>query len=106
MENPFDLFSEKLDRIEKAIQNLNLNNRVVPEDQSMNISEVADYIKVAKSTIYGLTHKNTIPNYKIGKKLYFKKSEIDEWINSKKRKAKNEIEDEARKYIIKNPLTL
>jgi excisionase family DNA binding protein len=103
MENPFDLLFEKLDRIEKAIQKLNLKNSVVPADQSMNISEVANYIKAAKSTIYGLTHKNTIPYYKLGKKLYFKKSEIDEWINSKKRKTKNDIEDAANEYMSKNP---
>jgi excisionase family DNA binding protein len=103
MENPFEFIIERLDRIEKAIQDFNSINSKVPEDQSMNILEVADYIKVAKTTIYGLTHKNTIPYYKLGKKLFFKKSEIDEWINSKKRKTKNDIEEEANEYIFKNP---
>jgi excisionase family DNA binding protein len=69
----------------------------------MNISEVAAYIKVAKTTIYGMTHRNTIPHYKNGKKLHFKKSEIDEWIFSKRIKTNLDIENEAMEYIRKNP---
>jgi len=58
----------------------------------MNISEVAKYIKVAKTSIYGMTHRNTIPHYKSGKRLYFKKSDIDEWIFSKRIKTRSDIE--------------
>jgi excisionase family DNA binding protein len=69
----------------------------------MNISEAATYIKVAKTTIYGMTHRNTIPHYKSGKKLYFKKKDIDEWIFSNRIKTKDDIEKEAMEYIRKNP---
>lgn len=103
MENPFELILERLDRIEKAIHNLNLSNAITVEEKTMNILEVANYIKVAKTSIYGLTHQKKIPYYKVGKKLYFKKSEIDEWIFSKRIKTKDDIEKEAMKYIIKNP---
>lgn len=104
MENPFELILERLDRIEKAIQNLNSINDKTSDDQPMDIFEVADYIKVAKSTIYGLTNKKSIPYYKIGKKLYFKKAEIDEWILSKRINTKDDIENKAREYIFRNKI--
>ena len=103
MENPFELILERLDRIEKAIQNLNHISDIPDVNQIMNISEVAKYIKVAKTSIYGMTHRNTIPHYKNGKKLYFKKSDIDEWIFSKRIKTRNDIQEEAMEYIRKNP---
>jgi excisionase family DNA binding protein len=103
MENPFELILERLDRIEKAIQNLNNFSNVPDANQIMNISEVATYIKVAKTTIYGMTHRNTIPHNKNGKKLYFKKSDLDEWIFSKRIKTNFDIEREAMEYIRKNP---
>jgi excisionase family DNA binding protein len=65
----------------------------------MNISEVATYIKVAKTTVYGMTHRNTIPHYKSGKRLYFKKEDIDEWIFSHRIKTRDDIEKEAMEYI-------
>jgi len=104
MENPFELIIERLDRIEKAIYNLNYISTKPDVNQIMNISEVATYIKIAKTTIYGLTHRNTIPHYKNGKKLYFKKSDIDEWIFSKKNKTNHYIEKEAVEYIRKNSI--
>ncbi|MBC7523673.1 MAG: helix-turn-helix domain-containing protein [Flavobacterium sp.] len=103
MENPFEIILDRLDRIEKAILNLNCISDIPDSNQIMNISEVATYIKVAKTTIYGMTHRNTIPHYKNGKKLYFKKSEIDKWIFSKRIKTNLDIENEAMEYIRKNP---
>ena len=103
MENPFELILERLDRIEKAITALNYISYIPDSNQIMNIAEVAAYIKVAKATIYGMTHRNTIPHYKNGKKLFFKKSEIDEWIFSKRIKTNLDIENEAMGYIRKNP---
>jgi hypothetical protein len=98
MQNPFELILERLDRIENAIHNLNYINDIPEINQIMNVSEVAAYIKV-----YGMTHFNTIPHYKNGKRLYFKKSEIDEWIFSKRIKTRDDIENEAMEYLRKNP---
>lgn len=99
MENPFELIMQRLDRIEKAIYNLKIENAIVEESKAMNISEVAKYLNTNIPSIYGLTSRAEIPHYKITKKLYFKKEEIDEWINSKKIKTKHDIENEVNKYI-------
>jgi excisionase family DNA binding protein len=103
MENPFELILERLDRIEHAIHNLKYISDIPDINQIMNISEVAAYIKAAKTTVYGMTHRNTIPHYKSGKRLYFKKEEIDEWIFSKRIKTRDDIENEAMEYLRKNP---
>ena len=46
----------------------------------LNLSEVADYLKMSKSTIYKWCGKNQIPYIKTGKVLLFKKEMIDSWL--------------------------
>lgn len=71
----------------------------------MNVSEVAKYLNTNIPSIYGLTSRAEIPHYKIAKKLYFKKVEIDEWINSKKIKTNQDIEKDVDEYLRKRKST-
>ncbi len=99
MENPFELIMERLDRIEKAISNLKIENIIVAESKPMNLKEVVAYLGTSTSTIYKLTATAEIPHNKLGKKLFFKKEEIDEWIYANKVKTRQDIENEANEYI-------
>ncbi|RDI56277.1 helix-turn-helix domain-containing protein [Flavobacterium glaciei] len=103
MENPFELIMERLDRIEKAIENLKTANPVQVNNAPMNVKEVSKYLNLSVSAIYKLTSTSEIPHYKNGKRLYFKKEDIDEWIFSKRIKTNDDIEKEAMDYIRKNP---
>lgn len=46
----------------------------------LTVSQASAYLCLAKQTLYGLTSRNQIPHFKRGKKLYFKKSLLEEWI--------------------------
>ena len=98
-ENPFETILERLDRIEKAISNLKTENSIVAESKPMNLKEVVAYMGTSTSAIYKLTSTAEIPHYKLGKKLFFKKEEIDEWIYANKVKTRQDIENEANEYI-------
>lgn len=67
---------------------------------------LSDYLPdhPAVPTIYGWTHFNKVPFCKKGKKLYFNRTSIDEWLKSGRKKTKKEIRDEIIKSIntIKN----
>lgn len=103
MENPFEIILERLDRIEKAIETLNTGGAIAQMNDPMDIKELAAYLKMSVSAIYKFTSSDTIPHYKNGKRLYFKKEEINEWIFSNKIKTTDDIEKEANEYIRKNP---
>jgi excisionase family DNA binding protein len=98
MENPFELILDKLNNIESLIKELKIQNQPAPIE-IMNINQVADYIGVAKSTIYKYTACRMIPHSKQGKKIYFKKSELDEWITKNKVMTQEEIEIKAATYV-------
>jgi excisionase family DNA binding protein len=51
------------------------------QDETLNLSQVSEYLNLSKSTLYKLTMKGAIPHYKpCGKKIYFSKKEIDKWV--------------------------
>ena len=60
----------------------------------LNLKEAASFLNLASQTIYGLTSKRGIPFLKRGKKLYFKKSELENWINEGKHQSIDEIKKE------------
>ena len=103
MENPFELILERLDSIEKAIASLNTTNPIQVNNAPMDVKNLSEYLKLSVSAIYKLTSTSEIPHYKSGKRLYFKKEEIEEWIFSKRIKTRDDIENEAMEYLRKNP---
>lgn len=54
-------------------------------DNYINIEEAAEYLGVKTSTIRSWIKKENMPSHRVGGKLLkFKRSEIDEWVNSEK----------------------
>ena len=103
MENPFELILERLDRIEKAIEKLNVNKIILVEETTLDLEDLSKYLNITKPGLYGMVHRKVIPHYKFGKKLSFKKSEIDNWIISKRVKTSMDIEEAAMDYLRRNP---
>ncbi len=91
MENK--LILQKLNQIEKLL---------VGTKEILTIDDLVNYTGFQKSSIYKLVHKNLIPYTKPGgKKLFFQKSKIDEWLLSNSSKSTEEIENEAISYSLK-----
>lgn len=65
----------------------------------INIQEAAALLNLAVNTIYEKTSERTIPFYKHGKKIMFKKSELLAWIDSRKVNTIREIRKDATGYI-------
>jgi excisionase family DNA binding protein len=104
MENPFEIILKRLDHIESLIKGIQINtvSQIHPEiSEVMNLTQAAQYLNLAKQSIYGLTARREIPHFKKGKKLYFKKPELDQWISEGRVKAKKQIEQEVDEYLVK-----
>lgn len=87
-----DYLIERLNRIEELL----LNQKTI-----LNIEELARYASLSTSHLYKLTSRGDIPHYKpTGKKLYFKKDEIDEWLLRNKKNSHDEIDDMAENYLL------
>ena len=51
-------------------------------DKIMTIEELAEYLKVSRSTLYKLLQDGKMPGQKVGKRWRFHKDAIDEWVKS------------------------
>ena len=47
----------------------------------MTIEEVADYLKIPRSTVYKLAQEGKIPCQKVGRQWRFRKRTIDKWLD-------------------------
>ena len=93
--------SIKLDERLSRIEDLLLSQKTV-----LNFDEVAVYTGLSKSHLYKLTSTGGIPCYKpTGKKIYFDKDEIDEWLLRGKKLSQDEIDDKAEAHLMRRSLS-
>jgi excisionase family DNA binding protein len=63
----------------------------MPEDSrvddlpAMTVREVASYLSVDEKTIYRLAQRRELPGFKVAGAWRFKRSDIDAWIEERKR---------------------
>lgn len=77
----------------KNINELNLEKPV--NEDVFDIKEATSYLKLSKATLYRMTMDREIPHYKIGRRLYFRREELDAWINKGRVKTREELNAEA-----------
>ena len=53
------------------------------EEEILTIDEVAKYLRVSERTVYDWAQKGEIPSGKIGTAWRFKKTDIEQWVNSR-----------------------
>ena len=55
------------------------------QDDILTIPDVANLLKVAEKTVYGLAQKGDLPAFKVGGQWRFRRTSIDSWIEAKTR---------------------
>lgn len=92
-----NMIFEKLEHLENM-----LSGQTMLKKEVLNFNEAALYLDVSHSHLYKLTSKGAIPAYKPnGKKLYFNREELNNWLLSNKLTTKDEIDTLADNYLIK-----
>jgi excisionase family DNA binding protein len=72
-----------------------------------NFSEACTFLDYSKSYLYKLTHTRMIPHFKPnGKKIYFKRTDLEAWLLRNRVKTADEIEQEAIDYTMKKKTTI
>lgn len=91
-EELFEMIGKIIDqRLEKFFEKTKPSKE---SDELLTIDQASDFLKISKQTIYGHSSKSLIPCMKKGRKLFFSKSELIEWIRQGKKKTLTEIEKE------------
>jgi excisionase family DNA binding protein len=91
---------DKLENIERLL--IAKSEEHQPEaDQLLTIQQAAELITLSVPTIYGLVSRSEIPVSKKGKRLYFSRQELTDWIKSGRKKTLSEISAEATQHLSK-----
>ncbi len=93
-----DQILEKLSEIASKLDEQNILQKAV-----LTFGEACKYLDVSASHLYKLTSTKQIPHFcPQGKKLYFRRDEIDAWLQRNRQAAADEIDKLATDYIIRN----
>ncbi|HPG72952.1 MAG TPA: helix-turn-helix domain-containing protein [Bacteroidales bacterium] len=68
-----------------------------PLDAYLNAGEAASFLRISLTTLYGLSSKKQIPSIKQGKKLYFNKQDLIQWLENAK--SQNQLSDERVSHV-------
>lgn len=96
--------SRLLFKLESIEQLLLLSNKPAnaESDELLSIQQAAEFIKLSVPTVYGFVSRSEIPCMKKGKRLYFSRHELKEWIKTGRKKTITEIASEADEYLSSN----
>ena len=71
-------------------------------EQFLTVQEAAEYLSLAVPTMYCKVMRGEIPCMKQGKRLYFSRTELMEYVKAGRKKSNAEIEAEAKAYLLNN----
>ncbi len=61
---------------------LALSTQPLTRTDVMTAAEVADLVKIPRSTVYDLARRGLLPGHRIGRSWRFVRQEIEEWLLS------------------------
>ncbi|MDW8297529.1 MAG: helix-turn-helix domain-containing protein [Raineya sp.] len=97
MINPFEHLNQSLCEILQAIMNLTIEVRQLrmSDKEYLNIDEASKLLSLTKKTIHNFTSQGKIPHFKKGKRLYFERQKLLEWLTAERNafnsKKKNKV---------------
>jgi len=101
----FEKLPQAVAHLIRKVENLEflLKQKVQPsnqlDNQLLNIQQVSELIHLQVPTIYSYVQKREIPFSKKGKRLYFSKDEIIDWVKKGKQKTASETQLEVDKFL-------
>lgn len=104
MNNPFEVLEARLSNIESLILDLKHKPKEVEhpkQDKLLTIDEAAELLHLSKPTLYSKVSRNELPFMKQGKRLYFSKSELMDYVKEGRVKTDAEIKQDAESFLNK-----
>ncbi|MFT5250684.1 MAG: excisionase family DNA binding protein [bacterium] len=86
----------KIDNITSLLQSVKQN---VPQSDLLTIKDAARFLNLSVPTLYGKVSRREIPFMKRGKRLYFSRMELTDYIKSGKVLSDKEIVDQTDNFL-------
>ncbi len=93
--------NSKLDKIEKLLLKKEGQAETQEPEQLLTIQQAAYLLHLSVLTLYGKVHRNELPYMKRGKRLYFSKTELLDYIKAGRKLTNDELKSQAHEYLKK-----
>jgi excisionase family DNA binding protein len=90
--------AEKLNAIHALLVN-QTDAPFTPTNDLLTITQAADFLTLSKFTIYGLVQRREVPFSKRGKRLYFSKQDLIDWIKTGSKSTIIEMQSRATDFL-------
>lgn len=90
--NFFENLEAKVDALAmdvRALKSRTMNDK--PTDEIGGLDLAVEITGLARRTIYKLTHRREIPHRRVGGRLYFRRAELEAWIDAGRRRTVAEV---------------
>ena len=78
------------------------SNSKQSSNEFLSMDEAVKFLKIPKASIYQLTSKREIPFVKRSRRIFFKKSDLETWLEGGRKQTREEIEAEALREMSKS----
>jgi excisionase family DNA binding protein len=90
-----EIIIQKLNKLELIIK-----RQIISSKEVLTLEEAAEYLQLSKSCLYKLTSNKEISHYVPGgKKIYFRRTELDNWVFNGKVTPSSEFDQEIENYL-------
>ena len=99
-----DLQTVIIDCVNSCLRN-NKQESKTPTDhpeQLLTVQQAAEFLHLSPATVYGQVSRGELPVMKRGKRLYFSRTELLEYLKQGRKKSNAEIDQEAKAYLLNN----
>src|SRR5687768_363843 len=93
--NPFESLDSRLSNIEKLLLDIYGGTHIKPPDNDagglLTVDQAASLLHLSVATIYGLIHRREISSLKRGRRVYFKKEDLLQYLEDGRRNAQDSL---------------
>lgn len=93
--------TKEVSEVKKLLQQRSEQLATPPTEQLFIVQEAADFLHLSVPTIYSKVSRRELPALKRGKRLYFSRTDLMEYLKAGRKKTYAEIEAEATNYLLK-----
>jgi excisionase family DNA binding protein len=88
-----------MNEIVSAIEKILDSKLSASSDKLLDSQEACFFLGISKSTLYKMNLRKEVPYYKPGKKVYYSKSDLLNYITRNRFKSSSELNEEAKRFL-------
>ena len=89
----------KVYNLEKLLLEISGMKKTESFSQLDTVDQAAEFLNLAKSTVYSMVSRGELPYMKRSKRLYFSREDLIAYIRDGRKKTNEEIKNDASKYV-------